>query len=248
MRLEGKRALITGGSTGIGLAAAQAFRDEGAQLAISGHDRDRLARAAASLGDGVVTIDGDLRRREDAERVVREAADALGGLDVLLLNAGVTLLGPLGAITEELVDEQVTLHVKAPLFMVQAGADRLADGASVVLTTSCLDELGMPGMAAYSASKAAQRSLVRTLAAELAGRGVRVNALAPGPTETPIYGKFGMEPDALRAMAGDIAGRVPLGRFARPEEIARAAVFLASRDSTYMTGHELVVDGGWTAL
>jgi NAD(P)-dependent dehydrogenase (short-subunit alcohol dehydrogenase family) len=248
MRLKDKRALITGGSTGIGLATARAFLDEGARVVISGHDPGRLEHAAAELGGRALTVLGDLRRRDHAERVTAEAIDVLGGIDVLFLNAGVTLLGPLGQVTEQVIDDQMALHVKAPVFMVQAAADRLGAGASVVLTTSCLDELGMPGMAAYSASKAAQRSLTRTLAAELVGRGVRVNAIAPGPTETPIYGKFGMEPEAVQAMAGDVLSRVPMGRFAGPDEIARGAVFLASSDSSYMTGHELTLDGGWTTL
>lgn len=248
MRLEDKRALITGGSTGIGLATARAFLDEGARVVIAGHDAPRLEQAAAELGGRVETVLGDLRRRPDAERVTREAVEILGGLDIMFLNAGVTLLGPLGQVTEQVFDDQIALHVKAPMFMVQTAAEELAEGASVVLTTSCLDELGVPGMAAYSASKAAQRSLTRTLAAELVARGVRVNAIAPGPTDTPIYGKFGMEPDAMQAMAGDVLARVPMGRFAHADEIARGAVFLASSDSSYMTGHELTLDGGWTAL
>jgi NAD(P)-dependent dehydrogenase (short-subunit alcohol dehydrogenase family) len=206
MRLEDKRALITGGSTGIGLATASAFLREGARVAISGHDPERLERAAAELGGDVVTVLGDLRRRADAERITSAAIDALGGLDILFLNAGVTLLGPLGQIDDRVIDDQMALHVKAPLFMVQAAADRLGQDASVVLTTSCLDELGLPGMAAYSASKAAQRSLARTLAAELVGRGVRVNAIAPGPTDTPIYDKFGMEPEAIRPWPATSAG------------------------------------------
>lgn len=248
MRLKDKKALITGGSTGIGFAAAKAFQEEGARVVISGHDADRLAHAATALGDGVETVIGDLRRQADAERVIREAVGILGGLDVLFLNAGITLLGPLGHVTEQIVDDQMALHVKAPLFMVQAAAGELGQGASVVLTTSCLDELGMPGMAAYSASKAAQRSLTRTLAAELVGQGVRVNAIAPGPTETPIYEKFGMAPDAMQAMAADTLTHVPMGRFAGAEEIARGAVFLASSDSSYMTGGELVLDGGWSTV
>lgn len=248
MRLEHRRALITGGSTGIGLATARAFLREGAKVAISGHDPDRLQGAAEDLGGSVTTVLSDLRHREDAERVVREAAGALGALDVLMLNAGVTLLGPLGDVTEQILDDQMALHVTAPLFMVQAAAEHLGDAASIVLTTSCLDELGMPGMAAYAASKAAQRSLTRTLAAELVDRGARVNAIAPGPTDTPIYGKFGMEPDALAAMAGDVASKVPMRRFGTAEEIAAGVLFLASAESSYMTGHELVVDGGWTTL
>jgi len=215
---------------------------------IAGNDPDRLEQAAAELGGGVETVRGDLRLVEDAQRVVDEATRALGGLDVLFLNAGMVVPGPFEQITEESVDDQMALHVKAPLFMVQAAASHLEQGASVVLNTSVNGEMGMAGMGAYAASKAAQRSLARTLAGELAGRGVRVNAVSPGPVETPIYGKLGMEPAAVQEMAGNLLTQVPMGRFGTADEIARGVVFLASADSSYMTGGELVLDGGWTTI
>lgn len=248
MRLKDKRALVTGGSTGIGFAAAKAFLGEGADVVISGHDPDRLEYAASELGGSVRTVVGDLRSVQEAMRVVREAAEILGGLDVLFLNAGIVIPGPLEHITEQSVDDQMALHVKAPLFMVQAAAEHLGEGASVVLNTSVNGEMGMAGMGVYAASKAAQRSLARTLAGELVGQGVRVNVISPGPTETPLYGKLGLEPEAVQAMAGDILGKVPMARFGSADEIARGVVFLASSDSSYMTGSEIVVDGGWTAV
>lgn len=248
MRLKDKKALITGGSTGIGFAAARAFLDEGAQVVISGHDPDRLAQAASDLGGSVQTVAGDLRSVTEAQRVVRDAVGALGGLDVLFLNAGMVIPGPLEHITEQSVDDQIALHVKAPLFMVQAAAEHLSQGASVVLNTSVNGDMGMAGMGVYAASKAAQRSLARTLAGELVAQGVRVNVISPGPIETPIYGKLGMEADQVEAMAGQLLTKIPMNRFGSADEVARGVVFLASGDSSFMTGSEIVVDGGWTGV
>jgi len=247
-RLKDKRAIITGATTGIGLAAARLFAAEGARVAITGADAGRVAAAVEQLGGDIPWAVADLRRAESVREAMARLADALGGVDVLFLNAGITQIGPLDGVTDQDIDDQLALHVKAPLLAVQAVAGRLSDGASVIMTTSVLGGMGMPGMAAYSASKAGQRSLVRTLAAELAGRNVRVNAISPGAIETPIYGKLGLDGRALQEMAGQIVAQVPMGRFGRPEEIAEAALFLAASDSSYMTGQELVLDGGWSGV
>jgi len=247
-KLDGKAALITGGTSGIGLATARLFLEEGARVAITGQDEGRIAEAAEQLGDGVAAVRAEMSSLKDIEAMVEEARDRFGGLDVLFVNAGVTWAAPFGEVDEQAFDGQVAINLKGPFFTVQKAAPVLNEGASVILTTSNLGEMGMPGMSVYSASKAALRSLARTLAAELVGRGVRVNALAPGPTETPIYGKLGMPPEAVEAMAGQIAGQIPMKRFGRPEEIARAALFLASDDSSFVLGEEVLVDGGWTRL
>jgi len=247
-KLDGKTALITGGTSGIGLETARLFLEEGARVAITGQDVGRLREAEGALGDGVVAVRAEMRSLPDIEYMVEEVREQFGGLDVLFVNAGVTWAAPFADIDEGAFDGQVAINLKGPFFTMQKAAPVLNEGASVILNTSNLAEMGMPGMSVYSATKAAVRSLARTFSAELVGRGVRVNALGPGPTDTPIYGKLGMEPEALQHMAGQISGQIPMKRFGRPEEIARAALFLASDDSSFMLGEEVLVDGGWTRL
>jgi NAD(P)-dependent dehydrogenase (short-subunit alcohol dehydrogenase family) len=247
-RLHGKTALITGGTSGIGYAAATLFKAEGARVAITGQDEGRLADAADSLGSDILALRAEMRSLDDIDAMIGRVRDTFGGLDVLFVNAGVTWPAPLGAVDEAHFDGQVAINLKAPFFTVQKAAPILRDGASVILTTSCLDEMGLAGMSVYSASKAALRSLARTFSAELSGRGIRVNAVAPGPIDTPIYGKLGMSAEQLDGLAADLKQKIPLQRFGKPEEIARAALFLASADSSFMLGEEITVDGGWARL
>ena len=247
-RLQGKTAVITGGTTGIGFAAARLFVEEGARVAITGQDQARLDAARALLGEDVLAVRARAEDPADAERLAGALGERFGRVDVLFANAGVTWPGPIDAIEPEHVTNQFAINFTGPLLTVQKLLPLMRPGSSVVFTTSIFDRLGMPGMAVYSATKAALRSLARTLAAELKDRGIRVNTVAPGPIETPIYGKLGLAPERLRAMAADVEGRVPLGRFGTADEIAGAVLFLASDESSYMLGEEISVDGGWTQL
>jgi NAD(P)-dependent dehydrogenase (short-subunit alcohol dehydrogenase family) len=248
MKLDGKVALITGGTSGIGRAAAELFRDEGARVVAVGLDQDRLEQARRELGPEVTALRADLRDVGEIDRLIRTVRESLGTLDVLFANAGKGTAAPLEAVTEEQVDEQFSVNFKGVFFTVQKAAPILARGSSVVLTTSFLDAVGTPGLSVLSATKAAVRSLARSLAAELAPRGVRVNAVSPGPTSTPFLGKLGLSEADLDSAAAAVEVRVPLQRFGEAEEIAKAALFLASADASFVTGAELVVDGGLTQI
>ena len=247
-KLDGKTALITGGTSGIGFATAKLFAEEGARVAITGQDKGRLYEAVGDLGEDVLPIRAEMSSLSDIEAMVEEVRESFGALDVLFVNAGVTWAAPFAEVDEEAFDGQVAINVKGPFFTVQKAAPILNEGSSVILTTSVLNEMGMPGMSVYSASKAAVRSLTRTFAAEMVGQEVRVNAVSPGPIDTPIYSKLEMEPEALQEMAGQLVGQIPMKRFGQSEEIAGAALFLASDDSSFMHGEEITVDGGWSRL
>ena len=248
MKLYGKIALVTGGTSGIGLAAAKLFLDEGAKVAIVGSDRGRLDEAATTLGADVLALQADLRRPAEIEAVIEAVRKRHGRIDILFANAGKGLAAPLDAVTEAQIDEQFGLNFKGLFFTVQKAARLMEKGGSIVLTTSFLNAVGAPGLSILSATKAAVRSLARTLGAELAPRGIRVNAVSPGAISTPFHGKMGLSPDELKAAAEGIEAQVPLQRFGEAEEVARAALFLAGPDSTYVTGTELVADGGLTQV
>jgi NAD(P)-dependent dehydrogenase (short-subunit alcohol dehydrogenase family) len=244
MKLEGKIALVTGGTSGIGLATAELFVREGAWVVVAGTDRTRLDAAAERLGERGMAVQADLRTPDAAARVVEAVRERHGKLDILFANAGLGRAAPLEAVTEAQIDEQFGINVKGLFFTVQKAVPLLGRGSSIVLTTSFLNVVGTPGLSVLSATKAAVRSLARTLGAELAPRGIRVNAVSPGPVSTPFAGKMGLDDRALKAMAEDVEARVPLQRFGEAEEVARAALFLAGPDSSFVTGTELVVDGG----
>ena len=248
MDLEGKRIVVTGGTSGIGYAAAEAMIREGAQVIITGQDAQRVEDAARNLGEAASGVVAPSQDPASVDSITSAVKDRFGTLDGLFANAGVTWPGPLGEITAEAVADQFAVNFTGPLLTIQALAPLMSKGGSVIVTTSSLDRAGMPGMAVYSATKAALRSLVRTFAAELAERGIRVNSIAPGPIETPIYSKLGMPDEQLRGMSEFILTKVPQGRFGTPEEIAEAAVFLASDKSTYMLAEEITIDGGWSGI
>lgn len=248
MRLEGKTALIVGGTTGIGLSTASLFLKEGAQVAVAGRSDERLEAARASLNGAVHTIRADLRRPGEIQTLTDAVAGWTNALDILVINAGVSRPATLGQITPEFYDEHMDTNVRGPLFTLQSISSLLVRGSAVVVTTSCLDQMGRPGMAVYAASKAALRSLVRTFAAEFTSRGVRINAVAPGPVDSGIHDKMGLLPEAVEAMKLKTAQTVPMGRLGQPGEVAAAVLFLASPESSFITGAELLVDGGWASI
>lgn len=245
-RLAGKRAVITGGTTGIGLATAQLFLQEGARVAITGQSPERLEEARRMLGPDAQVIKSDAGSISDTEAMMAEVGRAFGGIDVLFLNAGIAKFAPLGHVTEAFFDEHFDVNVKGVLFTVQKADPLLQPGASVIVTTSNSNRIGLAGTVVYAATKAATRSMVRVLANELAGRVIRVNAVCPGPIETPIFGKTGLPQEQLQSIAASMITKIPLGRTGQPDEIAKVALFLASDDSSFMTGAEIVADGGWT--
>jgi NAD(P)-dependent dehydrogenase (short-subunit alcohol dehydrogenase family) len=243
-RLEGKIAVVTGGNSGIGLATALRFLEEGAKVAISGRNEKTLADAVKKLGKDVLAVQADTARLDEVERFLREVNKKLGKIDVLFVNAGVAKFAPLTETPESLFDEQFDINIKGAYFTIQKAVPYLNDGASIVLNTSVAGSTGTPGTSAYSATKAALRSLARTAAAELAERNIRVNAVAPGPIITPIFGRTGLPQQAIDDWAKDLVSQVPMKRFGQPEEVAGVVAFLASRDSSYITGVEINVDGG----
>jgi NAD(P)-dependent dehydrogenase (short-subunit alcohol dehydrogenase family) len=247
-RLSGKTALITGGSSGIGLATARLFLEHGARVAITGRDESTLAAARKALGNDVLAIRSDAGRVADIELLMAELKDRWGRLDVLFVNAAVAGPAPFEAVSEAEFDDLSNINFKGAFFTVQKALPLLSDKASVVLTTSIANQMGSPNFSVYSACKAALRSLTQTLALELIGRGIRVNAVSPGPIETPIWGKFGMPEEVVQTARHGIVAKSPSGRFGRPEEIAKVVLFLAGDESSYVLGQELAVDGGITVL
>jgi len=243
-RLQGKRTLITGGTTGIGLATAKQFLAEGARVVITGNNPESIARAQAELGPDVLVLRAD-SADVAAQRRLAEAVKAhYGQLDVAFLNAGVSVWQPIDAWTEEMFDRSFAINVKGPYFLIQALLPVFSNPASVVLNTSINAHVGAPRSSVYAATKAAFLNLAKTLSSELLDRGVRVNAVSPGPVETPLYDKLGI-PDAYRDQVNqDIVRTIPLGRFGKPDEVAKAVIYLASDESAWTLGAEVVVDGG----
>ncbi|MBD2074607.1 SDR family oxidoreductase [Phormidium sp. FACHB-592] len=244
-RLTNKTAVITGGTTGIGFATAKQFVAEGAQVLITGQDEERLRFAAKELGERVILVRADVRSLPDLDTLAARVQAEFGGLDILFVNAGIGLFAPLESIDEGFYDDQFDINVKGVFFTVQKLAALLHEGASVILNASAVNEKGAAMGSVYFATKAAVRSLARTLAAELAVRQIRVNALSPGFVPTNFQGKMGLLPEVLDSFGSYIKQAAPLGRFGRPEEIAPGAVFLASDESSDMTAADLVIDGGF---
>ncbi len=243
-KLQGKVALVTGGNSGIGLATAIEFQRQGAQVVITGRDQKTLQEAKAALNSKALVIRSDVSQLSDLDALYSRIQSEIGHLDVLFANAGIALFAPVTTVTEEFYDKMMNVNVKGLYFTVQKALGLLKPGASVILNSSSLHSRTTPGGSVYSAGKAAVRSLGRSFAAELAPLGIRVNVLSPGPVDTAIFNRLGLSPNHLKAMSDATQKMVPLKRYGRPEELANAALFLASEDSSFMTGADLEVDGG----
>jgi NAD(P)-dependent dehydrogenase (short-subunit alcohol dehydrogenase family) len=243
-KLEGKIALVTGANSGIGLATAKRFVTEGAYVFITGRRDPELAAAVKEIGRDVTGVQGDVSRVGDLDRLFAQIKREKGTLDIVFANAGVAQYAPFGKITEEHFDSIFNTNVKGLLFTVQKALPLMPDGASIILNASIVGSKGFPANSVYSATKAAVRSFARTWTTELKDRRIRVNAVSPGPIDTPGLNELLASSETGQQRAKMIATTVPLGRLGRPDEIAKAVTFLASDDSSYITGIELFVDGG----
>jgi NAD(P)-dependent dehydrogenase (short-subunit alcohol dehydrogenase family) len=248
MKLNHKIAVITGGNSGIGLATAQAFIQEGATVVLVGRNQQGLDAAVQTLGGDVAAFQGDVSKVADLERVFGQVKDKFGRVDVLFLNAGVAPFVPLEATDEAAFDHIIGVNVKGVFFAVQKALPLMGQNASVVITSSVANVLGIANTSVYSASKAAVRSLARTLSAELVGRGIRVNTVSPGPIETPLFGKTGLPSEVAEELGSVLINSVPMKRLGQPEEVAKLVLFLASDDSSYILGADFAVDGGQSQL
>ncbi len=244
-RLVGKVALVTGGSSGLGLATAHRFASEGARVFVTGRRKDELDHAVEHLGHGVVGVQGDISSMADLDRLYEVIKEQAGRLDVLFANAGGGEFSPLGQITEAHVDKWLGINIKGTLFTVQKALPLMPDGGSIILNGSMVSRKGMPAFGVYAATKAALRSFARTWSVDLRERKIRVNVVAPGTVVTPAYkDQLGMTDDQIKQFEAQAAAATPLGRAGTADEIANAVLFLASDDSSFVNGIELFVDGG----
>jgi len=247
-KLEGKVAVITGGNSGIGLATAKEFKSQGAKVVITGRDQETLDSAKKEIGGEVLAVRADTSSLSDIDRLFEAVKDQFGHIDVLFVNAGVGKFLPFENVSEDFFDHIMDINFKGAYFTIQKALPLLNEKASIILNSSINAHMGMPNTSVYAASKAALITLARTLSAELVGRGIRVNALSPGPVVTPIFGRTGLPAEDLKRLSANIQEQVPMKRFGLPEEIAKTALFLASSDSSFLLGTEIVADGGMSQL
>lgn len=243
-KLRNKVAVITGGSSGIGLATAKEFISNGAKVVIFGRGKQSLDEAVNELGSNSCSVQGDVCRLTDLDKLFAETKTKFGTVDILFVNAAQAKLAPIIDTTEAFFDEMININFKGAYFTLQKAIPYLNNNASVIITTSWLNSIGFSGSSLLSASKAALRSVVRVASAELINKGIRVNAVSPGPIETPLWGKIGLPEELLNSVGEAITDQIPLKRWGRPEEIAKTVLFLASGESSFIVGNELTVDGG----
>jgi NAD(P)-dependent dehydrogenase (short-subunit alcohol dehydrogenase family) len=247
-RFRGKVAVVTGGNSGIGLGVAKAYAQEGAQVAITGRNEKTLKIAAKEIGDGTLTVQSDVRKVDEIESAMREIKERFGRIDALFVNAGVGKFVPLEEVTEAFFDETVDINLKGVFFTVQKAVPLMPKGSAIVLNASINAHLGMPGSTVYGATKAAVVNMAKTLSADLLQKGIRVNAISPGPVTSALLTRDGSSPEKLQETKDWIQNQVPIKRFGTPEEIAGAVLYLTSPESTFVLGAELIVDGGMATL
>jgi NAD(P)-dependent dehydrogenase (short-subunit alcohol dehydrogenase family) len=247
-KLEGKVALVTGASSGIGRATAKLYREHGARVVATGMDPHKLEALQQELGKDALVVRSDAARIADIGALMQQIGERFGRLDVMFLNAGTATAAPVDKVTEQLFDEIVGVNFKGVFFTVQQALPLMQPGASIIATTSITNQLGSPNFSIYGASKAALRSLVQSLGLALIERGIRVNAISPGPIATPIFDRFGVPPEVMAQRQEEMVRKSPIKRFGTPDEIAKVALFLAADDASYLVGEEIVVDGGMSLL
>ncbi|WP_303317627.1 glucose 1-dehydrogenase [Flavivirga abyssicola] len=243
-KLKNKVAIITGANSGIGLATAKLFLEEGAKVVISGRRQEALDEVAETLEGDFITVLADVSKPEDNVKLIKEATNAYGNIDVLFLNAGIAPVSPTTEVTANHYDDVFNTNVRGPILATKEALPHINDGGSILFTGSIVKDKVFDGFGVYSASKGALRAYSKVLTSEVKSRGIRVNTIAPGPIDTPIYGKLGLPEDVLEENGKNFAAMVPLGRFGVSEEIAKTALFLASDDASYVNGIDLAVDGG----
>ena len=248
MKLKDKVAVITGGNSGIGLGIAEEFKDNGARVVICGRDRKTLDSTQKHLGKDALVVQADVSNLADIDMLFKKTAERFGKIDTLVVNAGVAVFVPVDQVDEAMFDKIVNINFKGAYFTIQKALPYLNDGASVILISSIAQSKGIGTTSVYSATKAALRSLARTLSSDLLSRGIRVNVVSPGPIETPIFDKLGMPADQVAGAKEGFAGMVPLKRLGTSAEVAKAVLFFASQDSSFVIGEEIQVDGGMANL
>lgn len=247
-RFQGKVAVVTGGNSGIGLGVAKAYAQEGAQVAITGRNAKTLEVAAKAIGEGTLAIQSDAGKVAEIEAAMRKIKERFGRIDALFVNAGVGKFVPLEQVTEEFFDEAVNINMKGVLFTVQKAVPLMPKDSAIVLNASINAHLGMPGTTVYGATKAAVINMAKTLSADLLEKGIRVNAVSPGPITSALLERDGLSQEKLQGTKDWIQSQVPIKRFGTPEEIAAAVLYLTAPESAFVVGAELIVDGGMATL
>ena len=247
-RFKGKVAVVTGGNSGIGLGVAKAYAQEGAQVAITGRNKNTLEAAAKEIGDGTLAIQSDAGNLAEIEAAMKKINERFGRIDALFVNAGVGQFVPFEQITEKLFDETVDINMKGVFFTVQKAIPLMSKGSAIVLNASINAHLGMPGTTVYGATKAAVVNMAKTLSADLLEKGIRVNVISPGPITSALLTRDGITQEKLQETKDWIQSKVPIKRFGTPEEIAAAVLYLTSPESAFVVGTELIIDGGMSTL